>query len=99
MASAARKRGPRGVGNPRKVFRFGSAAQQDAEAHPVGHCAQQSLAGIQAMARVDEIGLAGVQQAEVAQKLTLAAPIPRFAGDDQRRLEVILASSKRARPS
>ena len=41
------------------------------------------------MARVDEIGLAGMQQTEVAQKLTLTVPIARFAGDDQRRLEMI----------
>jgi hypothetical protein len=41
------------------------------------------------MACVDEIGLAGVQQTEVAQKLTLTVPIARFAGDDQRRFEVI----------
>ena len=84
-----RKRGTRGIGNPRKMFRLGSAAEQDAEAHPVGYRAQQRLAGIQAVARVVETGLAGVQQAEVAQELTFRAPIPQFARDDERRVEVI----------
>ena len=28
--------GSRGVGNPRKMFRLGSAAEQDTKAHPVG---------------------------------------------------------------
>ena len=34
-----RKRGPRGIGNPRDVLRFGSAAEQDSKAHPVRHSA------------------------------------------------------------
>ena len=84
-----RERDARGIGTQRKVLRFGSAAQEDAKAHPVGYGAQQGLTGIQAVARVDEIGLAGMQQAQVAQKLALRMPIPQFTGDDQRGLEVV----------
>jgi hypothetical protein len=73
----------------RKVFCFGSAAEQDANAHSVRHRVQQSLAGIQAMACLVESALAGVQQAQVAQKLAFRAPMPKVARDDQRRLKVI----------
>ena len=34
------KSGSRGVGNPRKMFRLGSAAEQDTKAHPVGDSLQ-----------------------------------------------------------
>src|SRR5450631_1029688 len=42
------------------------------------------------MARVIELGPMGVQQADVAQKLTFSASIPHRARDGQRSLEVIL---------
>ena len=71
------------------MFRLGAGAEQDTEAHPVGYGVQQRLAGIQATARVIEIRPMGVQQAEIAQKLTFAASIPHRARDGQRRLEVI----------
>jgi len=74
---------------PRKVFCFGSAAEQDAKAHSVRHRAQHSLAGLQAMACVVESALARMQQTEVAKKLTFRAPIAQVACDDQRRLKVI----------
>lgn len=34
------KSGSRGVGYARKMFRLGSAAEQDTKAHPVGDCLQ-----------------------------------------------------------
>src|SRR5438132_2825204 len=54
------KRRPRGVGHPRKMLGLSSTAKHDAEAHPVGHGTQQSLAGIEAIARLFESRLMGV---------------------------------------
>ena len=44
---------------------------------------------IQTVARLIEIGLAGLQQTKVAQNLTFRASISHFAGDHERRIVVI----------
>jgi hypothetical protein len=71
------------------MFRFGSAGRAGCRLSSGQNRVQQSLAGIQAMACLVESALAGVQQAQVAQKLTFRAPIPQVARDDQRRLKVL----------
>ena len=84
-----RERGPCGIGRSSEVPRLGTAAEQDAETLWIGHGAQQPFAPIQTVARLLKIGLAGVQQAEVAQNLAFREPISQIVGDDERRIVVI----------
>src|SRR5205085_11040418 len=81
--------GSRGARISRKMLRLGSAAEEDSKAHAVGDSLQERLAGIEATACIIESPLMGVQQADVAQKLSFSASIPDRARDGQRRLEVI----------
>ena len=67
-----------------KMFGFGAAAQQDAQAHTVRNFTQQHFAGIEAAPRFDQPTLTGVQPAQVAKDLALRTPVGKCACDCER---------------